>query len=919
MAMEFRVLGTVEARVAGVRVDLGPARQRCVLAALLADTNEVVSADVLVERVWGERVPLRAKESLRTYLSRLRIVLVGGADIRHRAGGYEVTVDRAAVDLHRFRALRAKVRAAGTQARPLLEEALNLWHGEAFAGLDSPWVDSLRDELEAERVAAELELTDLRLSAGEHADLVAVLTRRATERPLDERLVRQLMVALFRNGRQADALAAYHALRSRLAEELGADPGRQLRELHQQLLTDDVDPGPSSDAHPVPALLPAGVHAFTGRAEQLAQLDDVLASAGREPSAVVISAVSGTGGVGKTALAVHWAHRVAARFPDGQLYLNLRGFDPGGSPVTPDQAARSMLESLGVVPENIPSSVDGRVAMFRSLVAHKRILVVLDNARDTEHVRSLLPGSPGCFVVVTSRNRLTGLIVAEGAHPVALDVLTAGEARELLARRIGAGRAGAELDAVDEITARCARLPLALAIVAARATTHPDAPLAALARALRDAGAGLDAFVGEEPGTDLRGVLSWSYRTLRPAARRLFRLLGPLSGAEFGPAAAASVAGEPVAPVRQLLADLTGVHMLVEPAPGRFAFHDLLRTYAIELAETEDGAGDRRAALHRLFDHYLHTAHNAALVLHPHRDEFALDPPGPEVTVTEFADLESALTWFITERPTLVAAIERARGDGAHDYAWKLAWAITEFFDRRGHLEQQAATYRVALDSVRQTGDRRGHAHVHRSLGRTYAQLARFAEAREHFDAALALHIELGDRNGEAGIHHNLGWMAELDGRHEDSLHHDRLALELYEAGGDRVGQARALNAIGWSHCLVGDHERSLEVCRRALALNQELGDRPGESATWDSIGYAHHHLGQYQEALVGYQRSLDLLRELGDRGNEADVLIHVGDTRHAMDDLPAARTAWRLALDIMEELGHPDVKAVHAKLNTLR
>jgi DNA-binding SARP family transcriptional activator len=915
MAMEFRVLGAVEASVDGVRVDVGHARQRCVLAALLANANEVVSADVLIERVWGDGLPLRARENLRTYLSRLRVAVAGGADIRRQAGGYVLTVDTAAVDLHRFRALCAEARTAGDHARTLLEQALHLWHGEALAGLDSPWADLLRDELEAERVAAELAHNDLRLHAGEYADLVPVLTRQTALRPLDERLAGQLMLALFRSGRQADALTAYHAVRARLADELGTDPGRPLRKLHQRLLAGD--PEPSRAEYPVPALLPAGVRAFTGRAEQLAQLDEVLASSAREPSAVVISAVSGTGGVGKTALAVHWAHRVAARFPDGQLYLNLRGFDPAGSPVTPKQAARSMLEALGVAPEDVPSSVDASVAMFRSLVAHKRVLVVLDNARDTEHVRSLLPGSPSCLVVVTSRNRLTGLVVAEGARTVMLDVLTEGEARELLGRRIGTDRARAEPDAVDEIVARCARLPLALAIVGARATAHADVPLAALARALRDAGAGLDAFAGAEPGTDLRAVLSWSYRTLRPAAQRLFRLLGPHSEAEFGAAAAASVAGDQVARVRALLAELTGVHMLVEPTPGRYAFHDLLRAYAIELAEKEDGVAERRAALHRLLDHYLHTAHNAALVLHPHRDEFALDPPGPDVTVTEFTDLELALSWFTTERPTLVAAIERARRDGAHGYAWKLAWAITEFFDRRGHLEQQAATYRIALDSVRHTGDRRGHAHVHRSLGRTYAQLARFTEAQTHFDAALALHVELGDRNGQAGIHHNMGWMAELDNRHEDSLHHDRLALELYEAGGDRVGQARALNAIGWSHSLLGDHERSLEVCRRALALNQELGDRPGESATWDSIGFAHHHLGQYEEALAGYQCSLDMLRELGDRGNEADVLIHIGDTRHAMDDLPAARTAWRLALDIMEELGHPDVKAVHAKLDT--
>jgi DNA-binding SARP family transcriptional activator len=911
--MEFRVLGAVEALADGVRVDLGPPRQRCVLIALLADANEAVSADELVERVWGDRSPLRVRAGLRTYLSRLR---AAGVDIGRRAGGYVLTADRASVDLHRFRVLCAQARSAGEHAAPLLDQALSLWRGEAFAGLHSPWVTALRDELEAERAAAELDHTDLRLRAGEHAELVGVLTRRAATWPLDERLAGQLMLALFRSGRQADALAAYQAVRVRLADELGTDPGRPLRDLYQRLLTGEADRRPAE--RPVPALLPAGVHTFTGRAEQLAQLDTVLAAAGDEPNAVVISAVSGTGGVGKTALALHWAHRVAERFPDGQLYLNLRGFDPSGAPLSLEQAARSLLESLGVAQEDLPSSVDGRVAMFRSLVAHKRILVVLDNARDTEHVRALLPGSPGCLVVVTSRNRLTGLVVSEGAHSIVLDVLTANEARELLTRRVGAGRVRAEPGAVDEIIARCARLPLALAIVAARATAHAGTPLASLAAALRDANAGLDAFAGEEPGIDLRAVLSWSYRTLRPAARRLFRLLGPHSGAEFGTAAAASVAGEPVEQARSLLAELTGVHMLVEPTPGRYAFHDLLCAYAIELAENEDGAQDRRAALHRLFDHYLHTAHNAALVLHPHRDEFALDPPGPGVTVTAFADHESALRWFTTERPALVAAIERAREDEAHDHAWKLAWAITEFFDRRGHLEEQAATYRIALDSVRRTGDRRGYAHVHRSLGRTYAQLARFEDARSHFGQALALYVELDDLSGQANIHHNLGWTAELDDRHEDSLHHDQLALELYEAAGDRVGQARALNAIGWSHCLLGDHERSLEVCERALVLNDELGDRPGAAATWDSIGYAHYHLGRYRQALVGYGRSLDLLHELGDRGNEADVLIHLGDTHHAMGDLTATRDAWRTALDILEELGHPDVKAVHAKLDGL-
>ncbi|MFL6145512.1 MAG: AfsR/SARP family transcriptional regulator [Labedaea sp.] len=928
--MEFRVLGSVEALVGGAHIELGSARQRCVLATLLVDANQVVPAEALVDRVWGEHVPHQARATLRTYLSRLRQALAGasGFAIGRRAGGYVLTVPEAAVDLHRFQSLAAAAAAAPSDAEAvaLLDDALAQWRGEAFAGLDSPWVAAERGVLDAERAVAELDRTDRRLRLGQHAALVPELIARTAQRPLDERVAGQLMLALFRSGRPADALNHYHQLRARLAEQLGTDPGPELNALYCQLLGGGAAPhapesglvAPDDRAGPAPALLPTGVRGFAGRSVQLSRLDAVLTPAGGEPNAVIISAVSGTGGVGKTALAVHWARRVASQFPDGQLYVNLRGFDPREPAMPAEQALRTLLEALGLAPQSVPTARDAQMTMLRGLLSGKRMLILLDNARDADQVRPLLPEAPGCLVVVTSRDQLTGLVVAEGAHLVMLDVLSVAEAREMLAARVGRDRADAEPAAIDELIALCARLPLALAIVAARAAATPELPLATLARALRATGAHLDAFAGADPSVDVRAVISWSYQTLGEPARRLFRLLGLHHGPGLAAAAAASLAAMPVSEARDLLAELTGINLLVEPVPGRYTFHDLLRAYAIELVERDESADARQAARFRLFDHYLHTSAAAAVRLHPHRTQFPLDPPRPGAIVGEISNLDEALRWYTTEHAVLLASIKRCVAEAADAHAWRLVVSLTEYFDRRAHLEEQAANYRIALAAAERIGELTGQAHVHRCLGRTFAQLASFDTARAHFERALELYAELGDLSGQANVQHNLGWTAELDGRNDDSLHHDRLAHDLYLAAGDRVGQARTLNAIGWSQCLLGDYERAVECCEQALTLNQELGDRPGESATWDSIGYANHHLGRYRQALASYQRSLDLLRDLGDRDNEADVLSHVGDTHLAAGDTSAAAAAWRSALEILHELGHPDANRMHARLAEL-
>jgi DNA-binding SARP family transcriptional activator len=472
MAAQFRLLGDIEARIDDRLVDIGHARQRCVLTVLLVEANRTVTIDHLIDRVWADHPPQRARGAVYNYLSRLRQALAACTDISisRQPGGYVLTVDPLAVDVYRFHDLIRQARAADDNeiAAALFDEALRLWRGEAFATVDTPWLNGIREALEKERLAAELDRNELGL--GRHTSLLAGLSTAATARPLDERLVGQLMLALYRSGRQADALAHYERIRRCLADELGADPSPPLQQLHQQILRSDQPLAVSADtmagsirkpsALPVPRQLPTPVRHFTGRQAELKTLNGLLDEAVAPGATVVISAIHGTAGIGKTALAMHWAHTMADRFPDGQLYVNLRGFDPGDTVMAPAQAMRGFLDALAVPPDRIPADLDAQAALYRTLLAGARMLVVLDNARDSAQVRPLLPGARGCLALVTSRNQLSGLIAAEGAHPLTLDLLTPTEGRQLLARRLGHDRLAAEPRAVEEIVARCARLPL---------------------------------------------------------------------------------------------------------------------------------------------------------------------------------------------------------------------------------------------------------------------------------------------------------------------------------------------------------------------------------------------------------------------------------------------------------------------------
>jgi tetratricopeptide (TPR) repeat protein len=634
--------------------------------------------------------------------------------------------------------------------------------------------------------------------------------------------------------------------------------------------------------------------------------------------AVVIATIDGTAGVGKTALGVHWAHQTASQFPDGQLYVNLRGFHPSASPMTVGEAVRGFLDAFQVPSERVPASTQAQVSLYRSIVADRRVLVLLDNAATAEQVRPLLPGSPSCLALITCRNRLSSLAAVEGAHPLTLDVLTPDEAHDQLANHLGSARVLAEPDAINEIITCCAGLPLALAIAAARAAAHPTFALAVLAGELRDARGGLSAFDDGDVTTDLRTVLSWSYEKLSATAAGLLRLLGLHPGPDIAVPAAASLAGLTASQVRGPLAELARAHLVAEHVPGRFGFHDLLRAYAVEQARQRDTDGQRHDAIGRALDHYLHTAHAAAVLLNPHRDRVGLPPPSRAVSPEHIADHHQALAWFTAERATLLAVVAQAATEGFDTHIPPLAWCLTIFFQRRGHWQDWAAVQHAAIDAAGRLSDWSAAAHAHRDLARAYLPQRRFDDAHEHLTRALDLYRSLGDHKGQAQTHLNLGMLFERRGSHHEALRHTQQARDLFYTAGNELMYARALNAIGWLHAQLGRYQRTTTSCEQALSILEKLDDRYGQAATWDSLGFAYRHLGEHRQALISYQQALDLRRQLGDRSSQATVLTHLGDTYHAVEDREAARDAWRQGLAILEELQLSGAEQLRAKLALL-
>jgi len=948
--LRFQVLGPLQAWRGDATLKLGPVQQRVVLAVLLLQQNRPIGRQQMINAVWGEAEPRCAANLLHRHVSGLRRVLEPDRPARAAPGqlawtdtGYLLSVPAGRLDLEIFdrevdRARKARTEGDLSVAADGLRSALALWRGPACEGLASPFLDAQRDRLGERLIGIVEERIELDLAIGDHADLIPELRHLITEHPLRERLYGLLMLALYRSGRRADALAAFQDVRVLLREELGVDPATPLQQLHQQILAGDPElaaaghhdtladgdstPAPPQLPHklPVPAQLPHSMPGFSGRQAQIDQLNELLPSDGPDAGGtIVVTAIAGTAGVGKTALAVHWAHQIRDRFPDGQLYVNLRGFDPAGSAMEPAEAIRGFLDAFAVPPDRIPPDLDAQAALYRTLLADRRVLIVLDNARDSSQVRPLLPGTPLSLVVVTSRNQLLSLVATDGAQPIVVDLLSPGEARRLLVRRLGRQRIAAEPTAVDQIIDSCAGLPLALSIVSARASANVRLPLADLAEELREARGGLYALDGGDTRTNIRVVFSWSYNALSPPAARLFRLLGLHAGPDIGLSGAASLIGVPPPQARALLTELTRAHLLTSRGDRRFTFHDLLRAYAGELAEAHDSAEERRAAVHRVLDYYLGTAYRADELLRPSRDDvITLGSPSPLVITENLRDRHEALKWFTSEYQVLLAALRQAANDGFDVHTWQLAWALTSFFGRSGRWREAAAFQETALEAANRLRDPYAQAKGHGCLAYTSTRLRRYDDAHAHLLHALKFYQNLGDQPGQAHAHWSLAWVFDQQGSYQEALSHAQQAFELFRAAGHRTGQARALNAVGWFHIQLGGHEMGLMHCQRAHDLQKEIGDQFGQAETLSSIARAYQHLGRYQEAVAHYQEARQLFREFGVRNSEADALADLGDAHLAGGHPAAAIEAWHCALAILSELGHPDASLVRGKLDNL-
>jgi DNA-binding SARP family transcriptional activator len=911
--VRVRLLGPIDVMVNGAPKAVPGRRLKAVLAALALQPGRVVSTDGLVDIVWGDE-PSPTAATLQSHMSHLRRVLDDRGAVQARSPGYLLDVEATDVDVATRMIDEGSQLPDLAERETVLQSAVALWRGRPLADLAGlTWFDLQAHRLDQLQLKARHALIDVRLALGQHLQLIGELEQLIGQHPHYEQSYGQLMLAQYRAGRQADALATYQRLRNILDDDLGLAPTQPLRDLEAAILRQDpalsLPPAPvlSTGRDAVPAQLPAAVSGFVGRTGELSTLDQLVAGGGG--SAVVIS---GTAGIGKSAMALHWAHRIRDRFPGGQLYVNLRGFDPTRPPMRPAEAVRGFLCALGVPARRLPSTLDEQTGLYRSLLAGRRILVVLDNARDAGQVRPLLPGSSDCLAVVTSRDQLAPLVATHGAVAIYLDLLSPREAGDLLGSRIGVERVAAEPGAVADLITRCARLPLALTVTAARAQASRGLPLAALAQELRDNS--LDALRAGDAATDLRAVFSSSFRALTSGAAMLFGLLGLHPGPDITVAAAASLADFPAARCRAALAELVGAQLLAEHRPGRYTFHDLLRAYANDQALHRD---DRQQAVHRVIDHYLHSAH-AALRL-------AYGPPKVSLTLSragarpeEHPDRPAALRWLVTEHTVLLAVAElAATTPGCEEQAWRMAGAMTSNMCYANYWPDWVDVQRRALEAAQRVDDRLGQAYAHLGLGRALRWLGDQDDAAVEIKAAWQGFAELGDQTGQGQTGNELGMLAIGRGAHHEALIHHEHALACFREAQDHNGEAYALNNIGWCLSLLGRPEQALRSCGHALELFRTVGDRPGQAATLDSLGFAHQLMAQPERAIGYYTGAVELFRDIDNPYHEAEVLTRLGDAHQAAGAAAAARKVWTRSLRLLTELDHSDAADVRQRLRT--
>jgi DNA-binding SARP family transcriptional activator/tetratricopeptide (TPR) repeat protein len=970
--MEFRVLGPIELWSAGRRQDLGRARARSILAMLLLNPRALVPAETLIDRLWDTQPPAKARESLSVYVARLRASLrqAVGDDLRllGRAQGYLLEVDPETVDVHQFRRLRrqADTLAASGDHEPaaaLLREADGLWRGQALAGIGGDWAARMREALEEERRAALLDRVGCELELGRHTDLVGELAQLLVQYPADETLVGHQMTALCRSGRPADALSLYRETRSRLIEEQGAEPGAALSDLHQRVLSRDpglaVRPAGRRLAQAAPDTLPPETAEFVGRGPELALLTE---RTGGHPG---IAIIEGMPGVGKTTLAIRAARSVTDQYPDGTIYLNLHSYDPSRPPLDPAEALYQLLQMLSVPAAQIPETIGERTALWRAQLTRRAAVVILDDAAGHDQLGPLLPVTSRCLILITTRRRLPDL---GWARSLTLDVLPVGEAIALFRRISGASEA-ADVGQIEAAVQRCGRLPLAIQLAAGQLGRHglPTAPTVPEPVGLLGGGQSSPApswpalsspgGLGEAglAAPEVTAAFDLSYGALEPDHQQLFRRLGVGPCATFGLPAVAALGGCTHAEAEKALGALLDHHLLVLAPGGSLRFHDLIHGYAVTLAARDDPAAERRQAVGRLIDYYLHAADQADRVLRPFRRRPARPGTGLPAGSPEPGTPEDATSWLESEWRNIVQV---ARYADRHE--WKAKGAdlidlLADFMENSAYWQEAATAHALALQASReiddpariaraaralsavwqQTGqreasiplaeeaatlcrslaDRSGEARALDQLGQAYLHMARWRESLAYFEEARMLYGAAADQGGVADTLSRSGIVCWNLGRHPEAESRMRQALARYREIGDRRGEAKVLTNLGRVHFFDGYHRDALEAYGQALEVVREIGGAQLEAIIHQNIGSVHHYKGSHDEALAAYRTALTMYRDIGDRPNEAEALNDIGAIYESAACHDEALAHHQRARAIAEEVGNLSQQLIALRL----
>ncbi|MBV1854787.1 AfsR/SARP family transcriptional regulator [Catellatospora tritici] len=915
---QVRILGPIEASGSDGPAALIGARQRALLAVLAMNAGTVVHQPRLIDALWGWDPPRTAVKTLHSHIARVRQALDAcglNGTLRTQHTGYRLDIPAQAVDAHLFESAVASARAHldaddPGRAAAELRDALLLWRGDALAdGEPTGWAAAEAARLNEVRLCAIEQLWDAELRLGHHGRAVGELERLLVDHPHRERVVELYMLALHRCSRPADALEAYRRLREHLADELGADPGPALQRLNTAILREDPTLAaptevaaprvPTVPAGPRPAQLPAPVGHFTGRDAQLSALDALLSGERR------IGHVAGPAGMGKSALAVQWAHRAAPHFPDGQVFLDLGGHDPDHA-LDPSEALAHVLTSLGVAGNRLPAAPAARAALYRSLVHERRVLIVLDNAAEAEQVLPLVPAGGASLLLVTSRHQPTALATRHDVRAVDLGALDRHEAVALLTRVLGDERVRAEPEAAAELAELCDRMPLALRIAAAKLAARPGRALADLNTELTGEDR-LDELAVPGDARSVRAVFAGAYRALSPAAARLFRLLGQHPGPMFGAGVAQAALGERPGPARRALAELLAAHLVTEEAPGRHRLHDLLRLYARERAETEDAADERMAAAGRIVDWYLGVADAANHIVDPGRDRVR---PRVERPV-DFADHHAALAFLDGERPNLLPLVSYAARHGHATAAWQLTYLLTGFYDSRGHWGDRVLLCRQAVQAAQVDGDPAAEGLMRSAYGVALIMTHRHDEAIDALQGALALMRRCGDRRGEGHVHNNIAVACAGLRRFDEAVEAYQQALALHTGIDNRLGIALSLNNIGDAYVRMGRPELSDPYLTRALTLSRELPNARLEAATLSSLGQSRLARGELGDALSYLHQALAVRRLSGDRRYEADTRTTIGTAHLRGGDHDAALAEFEQALALSQELADQHLESV--------